>query len=379
MGRMSSYTLGRRPQLDGLRGVAVLLVMLTHTKVLPWGYVGLDVFFVLSGFLITTLLYEEGARSGRIDLRRFYARRARRLLPALAVLLTAYAAVRLGTDLLGGHWSLRHQLLTTLLFANNWVVAAGRDSVLGALSPTWSLAEEEQFYVLWPVVVWGLLRLRRPRIRPRLRLPLRVLALLAVTLTVIAALLLLVPHTPPGAWAHSHRQGYFDPFNRATELLLGCATALLWRLRPVALPGAAQLPLLLAAFTLAWHFDGFRKDESVRWAAALAALALLTTLAVEHGTLTRLLKLRPLRYAGRISYGLYLYHWPLATMVGQLFPWLPRPAYVLATFALSFALAAASWHFLESRFLHSRKPEQPAAPPTLPAPQRYRERVSSGS
>src|SRR6201996_9330292 len=120
----SPRRLGRRPVLDGLRGIAILLVMLTHTNVLPNGYVGVDLFFALSGFLITTLLYEEWDRHGTISLKRFYERRARRLLPGLGVLLLIAVVVDSLCYPMTG-WPLADKALTSVLFVNNWVAATG--------------------------------------------------------------------------------------------------------------------------------------------------------------------------------------------------------------------------------------------------------------
>src|ERR1700761_3402584 len=120
----SPRRLGRRPVLDGMRGIAILLVMLTHTSVLPNGYVGVDLFFALSGFLITTLLYEEWDRHGRISLTRFYGRRARRLLPALGVLLVIALTVDHICYRMTG-WPLGKKELLSALFVNNWVAASG--------------------------------------------------------------------------------------------------------------------------------------------------------------------------------------------------------------------------------------------------------------
>jgi peptidoglycan/LPS O-acetylase OafA/YrhL len=144
--------------LDGLRGLAVLLVMLMHTGPLDNGYIGVDVFFVLSGVLITTLLSEEWERTGGISLRRFYERRARRLLPALWLLVAAFVLVALLADPFSSSWPLGRQIATTGLFANNWVTALGHGRDLGPLSPTWTLAQEAQFYLLWPLGLWMLLR-----------------------------------------------------------------------------------------------------------------------------------------------------------------------------------------------------------------------------
>ena len=176
----SPRRLGRRPVLDGLRGIAILLVMLTHTGVLPNGYVGVDLFFALSGFLITTLLYEEWDRDGCISLRRFYGRRARRLLPALALLIAVALIVDMLCYPMTG-WPFAEKALTSLLFVNNWLAATGHAGDLGSLNPTWSLAQEEQFYLVWPLALLLLLRLRA---RPQL---VAALLLIAIGLLVAAA------------------------------------------------------------------------------------------------------------------------------------------------------------------------------------------------
>lgn len=152
---MLGERLGHRPALDGLRGLAVLMVMACHL----WsrfpargGFLGVDVFFVLSGFLITRLLIEEIRRSGRIELRSFYRRRAARLLPAVGVLIAVVVVIAVATSWWG---DIRSRMLlgslTTLTHTSNWARIAG-DS-LGRLGHTWSLAVEEQFYIVWPIVL----------------------------------------------------------------------------------------------------------------------------------------------------------------------------------------------------------------------------------
>ena len=154
--------------------------MLTHTGVLPNGYVGVDLFFALSGFLITTLLYEEWDRAGRISLRRFYGRRARRLLPALGLLIAVALLVDMLCYPMTG-WPFAEKALTSLLFVNNWLAATGHAGDLGSLNPTWSLAQEEQFYLVWPLV---LLLLLRRRARPQF---VAALLLIAIGLLIAAA------------------------------------------------------------------------------------------------------------------------------------------------------------------------------------------------
>lgn len=157
------------PGIDGLRAVAILLVLAFHLApdLVRGGFVGVDVFFVISGFLITTGLVREKARTGRIALGTFWAKRARRLLPALSVVLvvSASAALFVGGDV---RVDLDRQVFGAMTFSSNWVSIAGEDSYFAGLSPQlfanlWSLAVEEQFYLLWPFVALLVMRLRRPR------------------------------------------------------------------------------------------------------------------------------------------------------------------------------------------------------------------------
>src|SRR5579863_6573979 len=156
--------LGRQPVLDGLRGLAILLVMLMHTGILANGFIGVDLFFALSGFLITTLLYDEWDRRAAISLRHFYERRARRLLPALVLVVLASVVIDLCAYRLTG-WPLPKKAASTFLFVNNWIAATGHSDLLGGLNPTWSLAQEEQFYLVWPLaLIWMLHRKFQPRL-----------------------------------------------------------------------------------------------------------------------------------------------------------------------------------------------------------------------
>ena len=223
--RRAPRRLGRRPVLDGLRGIAVLLVISAHTGLVKNGYMGVDVFFVLSGFLITTLLFEEWERLGRISLRAFYVRRARRLLPAVGLLAIFAALVNLFAYRLTG-WGLGLKLASTFGFANNWVAGLQLDhgQALGAINPTWSLAQEEQFYLLWPVALILALKLRAKPVQ-----------MLAIVAAAIAALLLCEPVIAAHLTGYD---SYYSPIDRAAELLLGCAGSIVWRHRMVRLPEA---------------------------------------------------------------------------------------------------------------------------------------------
>ena len=336
--------LGRRPALDGFRGLAVLLVICDHAHVpLRAGWIGVDLFFVLSGFLITSLLLEERVRDGRISLRGFYARRARRILPALALLTIAIAAVSLTLHQLQDRWPWWAQAGTTWTFTANatvWLDGAP----IGAFTPTWSLACEEQFYLLWPL---ALLAMGARGWSAR-----RMLAALAAAVAALAAAAWLATVT-----VHSSRP-FFSPLGRGAELLIGCALAVAWRHdllpRPLASRAAALGALaVLAALVVCTPLS----TESTYLVAALCSTVLLLALLEQSSrALTRVFSLSPLRYTGKISYGLYLVNDAVSRLLHHNLP--GRPWWEIAPLLLvgSYACAALSYRFVESRFLR-REPQ----------------------
>jgi peptidoglycan/LPS O-acetylase OafA/YrhL len=333
--------LGRRPVLDGLRGVAVLLVISEHTGLIGHGFIGVDVFFVLSGFLITTLLLEEAERRGAISLRGFYARRARRLLPPLALLGVLTLAVDLLAYRLTG-WGIGLKLVSTAGFVNNWVAALNLDhgQALGALNPTWSLAQEEQFYLLWPLALILLLRLGwGPR------------RLLGVLVLLIGALLLLAPPFVAGLPGFD---AYFSPFDRGAELLLGCVGSLLWRYRIVEVHAGRRLTelvmlgLLGAFLWLLLGADPASPRGVYLAAAALTLPALILLVEVPDTLVGRFVGARPLRAVGRISYCLYLIHLLLRNLLVHALGPLPAPEVFGLTLAVALPLAALSDRFIET-------------------------------
>jgi len=310
--------------LDGLRAIAVTAVLVYHLwpDALPGGFLGVDVFFVVSGFLITTLLLREAEQHRRIDLPRFWLRRARRLLPALAlvVVTSAVAAALVDRDLLVG---IRRQVLGAATFSTNWLEVASGGSYVDRtapvlLQPLWSLAIEEQFYVLWPLLLVALLvAVRTWRARAAL--------VGAGALASAVAMAVLVDTADP-------TRVYFGTDTHLVGVLLGVAGALAWRAahgRPLVVPWAP--PVALAGVVAATFL---LRDDSVRTyrggIAVVSALALVTVLgATRPGRWTRMLDATPLRVVGERSYGLYLWHWPVLLVV---------------TAALGAAPGTTSWH-----------------------------------
>lgn len=329
--------------LDGFRGLAVLLVIADHAHLpLRAAWIGVDLFFVLSGFLITSLLLEECARTGGISLRGFYARRARRILPALALLTIAVAAVSLTAHQLQDRWPLWAQVAATWTFAANAVVWLG-GAPLGAFTATWSLACEEQFYLLWPLALRAALR--------RGLSPRRLLAAVLAAAVVLAT----------AGWAVGasglapSADAFFNALERGAELLLGCALAVAWRHRllPRALervPGAVAVVALVGLGVLAWRAP-LGTQGTYLAAAVCSALVLHGLLREGPGALGAVFNLRPLRYTGTVSYGLYLYNDAISRLLHHNLPGRGWPVIAPLLLAGSFACAAVSYRYVEARFL----------------------------
>ncbi|MFF1279694.1 acyltransferase family protein [Streptomyces sp. NPDC058299] len=307
--------------LDGLRGLAVAAVLAYHGGI-PWasgGFLGVDAFLVLSGYLITTLLLTEWARTGGIALGSFWARRMRRLLPALTAMLLVVCV--LGPHLMpaGDLAGTRGDALAALAYVANWrMIFHGTDYFAQTAAPpllqhTWSLGIEEQFYLLWPLLAAGVLRACRSRGAAT-----RVLLLLtAGGVLASAAVCLALIRGPAGL-----PRVYFGSDTRALALLLGCAVAVLPARSPASTARGARQRILagtaaLGAVALGWlwsHADGAdpRLYPAGLLAGSLATAAVLThTIRAPASVTARLLSLPPLAALGRISYGVYLWHWPL--------------------------------------------------------------------
>ncbi len=339
--------LGYVPALDGIRGVAVLLVIATHSVLLFWpsrfddiapgGFLGVDLFFVLSGFLITSLLLGEQSATGRVSFRGFYRRRALRLLPALAVLLAAHLVYTAVTGL-----PLRIELRSIAvisLYVSNWYVVSGHVLAPG-LQHMWSLSVEEQFYIVWPIVTVVFLGTRRS-------LRFSVVCLCAAVLTTALW---------RASLAHGHtvteagRLGIRTD-TRADALLLGALAAYLWTQRAVPRRGLAPTGGLAAAF-LACCFlfvpptNTFYNDGGYTLVAVAAAIIVL---AVAEGTraATHAFGWSPLRSVGRVSYGLYLWHLPVFFAVARYTTGWRAPVRLTLALMLTVAFTMASWKFVE--------------------------------
>lgn len=307
--------LGYIPALDGIRAIAITLVVAFHATGWPYGGpYGVDIFFVLSGFLITTLLLEQRTRDGHISLGRFYARRARRLFPAVAVMLAAYliyGAVQ-GRDLLS------HVIDYGLYYGNIYFVASHFNDPTG-LGHLWSLAEEEQFYLLWPLILLLIVRARRP-----LRW---VLALVAVA---AAWRFWMIAHGAP------MDRMYRAPDTHAEGLLLGCALAFVRRSGYVGKEWHGKLAVALLAPAVILGI----------WKVLLPVVevgsALMLLAAAGETELARMLEARPLVWLGRRSYSLYVWHLPILWAFGQY-----GAIYCVAA---AVALAELSYRFVEQPF-----------------------------
>ncbi|HEY0870086.1 MAG TPA: acyltransferase family protein [Acidothermaceae bacterium] len=353
---------GRRhlPGLDGLRAIAVVGVLLYHAGVgwIPGGFLGVDLFFVISGFLITSLLLAESDLTGRISLRHFYLRRARRLLPALAAMLVvvvSFMAVFFRGDL----GQARGDVAAAASYVSNWwyvlhhrsyFVAAGRPSPLQHL---WSLAVEEQFYLVWPVVVVALVATRA-----RLRW-ITVVAVAGALGSAFWMRTLAIRGNVP--FDTDSSRVYFGTDTHASALLLGAAAAAfmtgLAGRRVVTLPAIARHLIDMAALAglvaLGWsmYAVGYYTPSLYRGGflefAAIAAVV-VAIVSAPGGWLGRALDVAPMRWIGERSYGLYLWHWPVFVYTRPGLDWQLHGAVALGVrLAIVAVLTELSYRFVE--------------------------------
>ena len=342
--------------LDGLRAIAVITVILFHLTpgAAPGGYLGVDIFFVISGFLITALLVRERNKSGRIRLLEFWRRRARRLLPALILLVVVSCSVALvagGNVLIG----LGRQVLGAATFSSNWLSISAGSSYFSESNPElfrnlWSLAVEEQFYLVWPVAILALLFVRSTTIR----------CIIIGALAVGSALAMAFIYVPGG----DATRVYYGTDTHSFGLAIGAVLALAsrqWWPSPLEWPrwlrAALQSAGTLAIVGLIVASLLLPADADFTYQGGLAAIAVLSAIAIAGATmpgslLGHLLDVGPLRWVGERSYGLYLWHWPVFVLTVALLPGfaLAGPsAWALGGIALVITVLAASlsYRYLE--------------------------------
>jgi peptidoglycan/LPS O-acetylase OafA/YrhL len=340
----SSLGLPHRPDIDGLRGIAVLAVVLYHFQLgLPGGYLGVDVFFVISGFLITSLILRR-IEAGRFTLADFYERRVRRIAPA--ALVTMAVTLVVGAILFSLHEDRlrlgRAVIAQVLLGGNCYHYSLGQNYFRPAehdplpLLHTWSLAVEEQFYILFPLLFCLIGRWRRSWI--------------ACVILVLLSASLLLRFLPDDVLMLSSSARFFLLPTRAWELLIGVLIAVVKARPPSSKIGTEILALVAMALMMASFFDvEVNKASAIPSLVTCLGTAVLLLTHRPDGTLVQQsLSLPPLRWLGLISYSLYLVHWPLWVFV-QYFPeTLPSLWTRVSLFVLSLGLAWLSWRYVET-------------------------------
>ncbi|MBI2215507.1 MAG: acyltransferase [Acidobacteria bacterium] len=355
--RDAAPSLNYIPGFDGLRGIAVLAVILHHFGVpgLRGGFVGVDVFFVLSGFLITRILQSRFAKEHRVPFADFYTRRARRILPAFWSMLAMLTVVVLLDPRFVSPDTFFHSAGIAFVFLTQWQIMM--DDLPGPLIHLWSLGWEENFYLVWPLLValagrkngWRALRIG------------------ATTAVIGLAAIRFVGHwwgISPWRWL-----GAFAYF-RVDAIILGCALALFTspsvastRRRPWSEAVAfAALAVLIATFTV--------PNKNFFWGGGFTVVSLCTCVIANHlrrrepSSIATLLELSPLRWTGLISYGLYLWHFPVNWWMLQ--RGLTPPLTALLSFVTSYAIAALSYYTLEAFFRRMPRRAVAAHPATNP-------------
>jgi len=365
MSGRSTSSASRLPQLDGLRTLAVLLVLGYHVArahelpQLPGGFIGVDVFFVLSGFLITTLLLREHATTGAIALRRFYVKRLWRLYPALILVSAFVAAVFAFAP---GPFDLEPasplEAVVAMVYGMSWwsgLELTGGPYMLGL---TWSLSVEEHFYLLWPLLLLAVLRR-------------------GGGVGAVAVIAVLANAWPAFLWLNGADADrlYFLPDARFSQILTGCLLAAglhrtpdLGRFRAAVSPRVAWTVLgaLTLVVVLATRYDGWY------WSGGMQAIGVGTALFIGHlvvhpdARLAQLLRWGPLPVLGLWSYGIYLWHLPLMRLAQPVFDGSVAVTAVAALAAIP--IAAASYRYVEQPLLHRRtlraapRPSPAAAP-----------------
>lgn len=349
----------RKAEIQGLRAIAVGSVLLFHIwpSLIPGGYVGVDVFFVISGYLITGLLFREAQATGSISLLAFYARRVRRLLPAATAVLVAVAIFL--PLLPRARWQETiHEIVASALYVENWQLARlavdylGGENAPSPLQHYWSLSIEEQFYIAWPLIMLGVLAMARRTTDIRRAF---FLVLLAIFSASLVASIVLTASDPVTA--------YFVTHTRVWELTLGGLLALV--VLPPLSSAVREAMRVLGLAGIGIACVAFSTDTRFPGAAALlptlgAALVIAAGKSSAERSTYKVLALRPMQYLGDISYSVYLWHWPLIVFASlHLADSRISPTMGGFILAATIVLAAASKRFIEDPFRHPA----PTTPP----------------
>ncbi len=353
------FSLGNRPSLTGLRALLIACILIYHSnfKTMPGSWAALGTFFVLSGFLITTMLASERQKTGRVDLKKFYSRRTVRLLPPLlitVVLLAGYASIVRVSDAADHLWG---DVAGAVFYYADYRSALGHESAFGYLAQCWSLAIEEQFYLIWAVLLFVALRYGTRRIA-------YAIAIAGIVISV-ADRLWIVLRAPVWTTQVSSRVYYaFD--TRADALFLGCLLGLIatgghldgWR--PASKRILAWLAVVSAAVTVWLLFDVAVTARSLPlyWlpVSEVSAAVIITYFLIYPTSLgTRALGIPILVLLGNMSYAIYLFHWPVYAAISPFTVRWPFWAYQTVRLVVIGALALASWYFVEQPLMAWRR------------------------
>lgn len=353
--------------LDGLRGLAVAAVVVYHFfgDVLPGGYLGVDMFFVLSGFLITSLLLREYDTTGTLDLKDFWIRRLRRIMPTAVVVLVVCTAI---VGVIGGDFAvnIRTQFLGSLFFVSNWTQIATSasyfaDNEVEVFAHYWSLAVEEQFYLLWPLVLFALLAVWGARKRLHIALA----SLLAAVASAIAMAVVYSPDTDP-------TRVYYGTDTHAFGLLIGAVLAMLlttskadptrdsWPVLELTRARflASLIGLVAAAIYVVQLFvmadDGNFPYWGGLFITSLAGAGMIYAVVYEVAPLRWIFEFPLMRYLGQRSFSLYLWHWPVIMIIRELVPEETLDGHAvwwgLLAVAVSLGLSELSYRWIENPF-----------------------------
>ncbi|CAB4960704.1 unannotated protein [freshwater metagenome] len=349
--------------LDGLRGIAVILVLTRHFEVLApqgltgftfidhffrGGYLGVDIFFVLSGFLITSLLLNEHESHSRIRLLHFYGRRSLRLLPALSILLLLYSVI---TVLEGQAFSsISSGVLATFFYYLNWQYVLSFPKSFGDLGYLWSLSIEEQFYIVWPAALILLLHFTKKTL------------IHISTIAVLIAFVLWHRHvmwTTPSEIPYKQFTIFIRTDARIDSLLVGCITAFIYRYRLISVR-LSQILAILGALVLFLYLEFSQPYTGYMFSGGFTVVAvsvacLILGLTTSTFSLTKLLSRRFIVLIGKTSYGIYLWHYPIFTFVNRHMTTTSEIYKVIIALVCTALFTTASWLFIETPALRLKK------------------------